>query len=119
MTFLLAALILGQAPAQVITPAPPAPKALAPAPTVPAISLDPPKLPAPDAVVLTVNGHGFTAKELEAYLWDRFAAKVGDEFVNYELVKDEAAKQNVVVTDAEVSKKIHDGLQMFVSQSQN
>jgi parvulin-like peptidyl-prolyl isomerase len=68
-----------------------------------------PILPAtPDAskVVITVNGHPITAKEVQAYLWDWNAVQVGTALTTFEIIHQEAAKQGVSVTKDEIKKKI-------------
>jgi hypothetical protein len=66
-----------------------------------------PALPAPNKVVVTVNGHPILAKEVEAYLWEWNAPQVGQLLTVLELLRQEAAKENVTVTPEEVQQKVN------------
>ncbi len=68
----------------------------------------------PDSkVVLTVNGHKYTGKEVAdfAYAWNPSMA--GQIMTIYQLVQDEAVKRGVKVTDAQVSQEVATQLQQF------
>jgi hypothetical protein len=75
-----------------------------------------PALPPPTKVVISVNGHTITAKELEGYLWDWNASQVGQALITLELIRQEAAKTGVVVSESEVKDKVDLEAQMIAAR---
>jgi foldase protein PrsA len=68
-----------------------------------------PKLkPAPvtDQVVVKINGVEIKSQDIQDLLWDLHGATTMAEVVNYQLIKQEAARLKIVVTDQEVEKEV-------------
>ena len=69
-------------------------------------SIAPKPVPAPDAVVATINGKPVTAAEVEPYLWSWQGRLVIEEMAQHRAVAEEAAKRGLTVTDAEVKERV-------------
>ncbi|MCW5943079.1 MAG: hypothetical protein KIS66_12665 [Fimbriimonadaceae bacterium] len=67
--------------------------------------------PGPKTELVRVNGVAITGEDLAAYLWEWRGADVLQEVVAYRIAADEAAKQGVTVSDAEVDKAVDRRLQ--------
>lgn len=75
-------------------------------PPVQAPMAAPKPVPAPDAVVATINGKPVTAAEVEPFLWSWQARLVIEEMAQHRAVAEEAAKRGLTVTDAEVKERV-------------
>jgi foldase protein PrsA len=80
------------------------------------LKLTVPLAPEPNKVVITVNGHQITAKEIFGYLWDWDAAQVGQALTVIELIRQEAVKQGVNVTQAEVEQQVTTEIQQLMAR---
>lgn len=76
-----------------------------------------PAPPAPDKVVITVNGHTILAKEVEGYLWEWNAAQVGQALTAFALISQEATKQGIVLKDADVRSKVNMEVQRILASA--
>jgi parvulin-like peptidyl-prolyl isomerase len=74
--------------------------------------------PVPTKVVVTVNGHPITAKEIQAYLWDWDAPQVGQVLTIFELIRQEAEKQGVVASPADVKQKVDAQITQMMASAQ-
>jgi hypothetical protein len=76
----------------------------------------PPALPAPDKVVIKVNDHAITAHDLEPYVWDWASYAVGQELINYEMIRQAAEKRGIKIADADVEQAVSNELQRDQTQ---
>jgi len=63
-----------------------------------------PAPPAPDKVIVRVNGAEIRASDIEALLWDWRGAEVTQDLVTFQLIRGEAQRVGVAVTPAEVER---------------
>jgi len=64
------------------------------------------KSPAPDTVVARVNGVAITAKDVEPLLWEWRGADATQDLITYQVIKSEADKDKVAVSDADVDAQV-------------
>ena len=76
----------------------------------------PAPLPAPDTVVATVNGEPIRADELIQVCYDWFAATAVEELILERIIEQEARKQGVSVSNAEVEARYKQQLQNAEAQ---
>ncbi|HTQ10718.1 MAG TPA: peptidylprolyl isomerase [Fimbriimonadaceae bacterium] len=62
--------------------------------------------PAPSTVVARVNGVDITAKDVEPLLWEWRGADAIQDLVTYQMIKGEADKARVSVSDADVDQEV-------------
>lgn len=72
--------------------------------------------PTPDTVVARVNGIAIKAGEVEPFLWQWRGNDAIQDFVTYQVLKTEAEKDRIDVSDAEVEKQIDLDIQQLQKQ---
>ena len=69
-----------------------------------------PAPPSPTQVLAKVNGADIKASDVEPYLWDWRGSEVLQDVITDRLIRTEAAKMNISISDAEVAKGFDDQL---------
>lgn len=72
--------------------------------------------PAVNQVLAKVNGLEIKGSDVEALLWEWRKAEVVADLINYAVVKDAAAKQQIEATDQEVRKEVGDLMEAIKQQ---
>ncbi|MCS7301583.1 MAG: peptidylprolyl isomerase [Fimbriimonadales bacterium] len=76
----------------------------------------PAPLPAGDTIVATVNGEPIRASELLQYTYDWFAASAVEDMILVRIIEQEARKEGVSVSDADVESRVKQQLQNAEAQ---
>ena len=83
------------------------------------LDVKPAPVPAPDTVLVTVNGHPIKASAVAPLIWDWYSAQVSDSLARFEVVKEEADKKGVKLTQDEVDQRMAAALNQSQAQSRS